>query len=152
MLTTTDDHSVGRIKERKVLSQILWFANLPQPLDVDAVYARLKVLPPRTRYVFGSGFRAVPKDGSVRLGERERSATVALHAWLRAFLERHIETRGSSVRMRKKAVASRLKSVWLAEGDMSVMLKGSDVFARVVFDGRRWLIVGEQFFIPNWKG
>lgn len=152
MLTTTDDHYVARAKEHRALSDVLWFANRTEPLDVESVVRRLKVLPTRTPYSLGSGVRALPDRRSSLLSEQVRGDTRRLHAWLRTFLRRHVGTRASRTGKRKKLVADQLRSVWLANGNMKLTLKGSDVFARVAFDGRRWLIVGEQFFIPTLEG
>jgi hypothetical protein len=171
-LTERDDARIRRrIAERRVLKDAIWFANQPT-FDLRAVCERLRVLPPLTR----RGPVQIARRGRVQIGPRwhavgdsgvwhalgdsriqsARSVQYAqrLHTWWVTFLKSHVEPPASpQAEIAKPVKASRHENDRTLPSKGDVFRVGSDVFARVGFDGKRWLIIDEQPFVtPTLEG
>jgi hypothetical protein len=151
VLTELDDVIIRRrIAQRQVLVDAIWLAN-QQRLDVLAVCERLAVFPPFTKrglVRFGARWRAAE---NVTPSARGITYAQRLHRWWINFLDKHVEAVAARVPITPQSALNQIGADRPRLIDVSRL--GSDVFARVGFDGRSWGIVDEEpFFTPTLEG
>lgn len=151
------DGVIGRrIPERQVLEGAIWFVNVPPPFDVRTVCKRLAVLPPLSKggvLKMGSRWKIVmdlegePSTRSVQYSHR-------LQQWLAKWFADQVDARQRKrpeIRKKRNFGARKRNRARLSFDD--VLRMGADVFARVGFDGKRWVIVEEQpLMTPTLEG